>query len=101
MQPQAAPRFYTVNLNITDSNGPLVLPYGPPGHIFVVMHSLIKMLTARVLGSGLASKDEHAHIVKLRFVCKSCVGRPDLDMNILRVLSVSFITDRRCCYMVQ
>ena len=43
------------------------------------------MLTARGLFSGLPSKDSHAHIVKVRAVCKSCVERPDLNMDIIKI----------------
>ena len=41
----------------------------------------MQMLTARGLFSRLPSKDTHAHITKLRSVCKSYVGSPYLDMN--------------------
>ena len=49
------------------------------------------MLTARGLLSGLPSEDPHAHIAKVRAVCKSCVGRPDLDLDVigLRVFPLS------------
>ena len=49
------------------------------------------MLTARGLFSGLASLDPHAHMDKVRSVCKSCVRRPDLNMDAigLRVFSLS------------
>ena len=63
--------------NIEDSDGPLVLPPLPPGHTFVVTSSLMQMLTARGLFSGLTSEDPHAHIAKVRAVCKSYVGRPE------------------------
>ena len=79
-RPQAYYRGYD---NIVDSDGPLVLPPLPTGHTFVVTSSLIQMLTARGLFSGLPSEDSHAHIVKIRVVCKSCVGRPDLDLDII------------------
>ena len=65
--------------NIADSEGPLVLPSLPPGHTFVVTSSLMQMLTARDFFSRLPSEDPHAHITKVRAVCKSYVGRPDLD----------------------
>ena len=41
------------------------------------------MLTARGLFSGLPYEDPHAHIAKLRSVCKSCIGRLDLDMDVI------------------
>ncbi|XP_069148231.1 uncharacterized protein [Solanum lycopersicum] len=83
--------FYRGNINITDSDGPLVLPPLPQAHIFVITSSLMQMFTIRGLFSGLPSEDPHTHIAKLRSVCKSCVGRPHLDMNIigLRVFPLS------------
>uniref|UniRef100_M1DCZ1 Integrase core domain containing protein n=1 Tax=Solanum tuberosum TaxID=4113 RepID=M1DCZ1_SOLTU len=72
---------YRGNIIIADSDGPIVLPPLPPGNIFVVTSSLMQMLTTRGLFSGSPSEDPHAHIAKLRAVCKSCVGRPDLDMD--------------------
>ena len=41
------------------------------------------MLTARGLFLGLPSEDPHAHISKVRAVCKSCVGRHDLDLDVI------------------
>ena len=57
----------------------------------MVTSSLMQMLTARCLFSGLPSEDPHAHIAKVRVVCKSCVGRPDLDLDVigLRVFPLS------------
>ena len=93
-RPQA---YYTGYDNIADSDGPLVLPSLPPGHIFVVTSSLLQMRTARGLFSGLPSEDPHAHIAKVRAVCKSCVG---LGLRCNRAKSVSSLTDGRGCYMV-
>ena len=45
----------------------------------------MQMLTARGLFLGLPSKDPHAHISKVRAVCKSCVGRPYLDLDVIRI----------------
>ena len=77
--------------NIADLDGPLVFPSLPTCHTFVVTSSLMQMLTARGLFSGLPSEDPHAHIDKVRAVCKSCVGRPDLNLDIigLRVFPLS------------
>ena len=47
----------------------------------MVISSLMQMLTARILFSWLPSENPHAHIAKVRAVCKSCVGRPDLDLD--------------------
>ena len=71
--------------------GHLSFPPLPPGYTFVVTSSLMQMVTARGLFSGLPSEDSHAHIVKIRVVCKSCVGRPDLDLYVigLRVFPLS------------
>ena len=43
----------------------------------------MQMITSRGLFSVLPSKDPHAHIAKVRAVCKSCVGRPDLDLDVI------------------
>ena len=43
----------------------------------------MQMLTARGLFSGLPSEDPHANIAKVRAVCKSCIGRTDLDIDVL------------------
>ena len=71
LRPQA---FYRGYYNIVDSDGLLVLPPLPPGHTSVVTSSLMQIITARGLFSGLPSEDPHAHIAKVRAVCKSCVG---------------------------
>ena len=57
----------------------------------MVTSSLMQMLTARDLFSGLPSEDPHAHIAKVKGVCKSCVGRRDLDLDVigLRVFPLS------------
>ena len=67
-RPQAYYRGYD---NIVDSDGPLFLPPLPTGHIFVVTSSLMQMLTARGLFSGLPSEDPHAHIAKVRQCVKA------------------------------
>ena len=77
--------YYKGYENIADSDRPLVLPPLPPGHTFVVTTSLMQMLTTRRLFSGLPSEDPHAHIAKVRAVCKSCVGRPDLDLDVIGI----------------
>ena len=43
----------------------------------------MQMLTSRGLFSGLSSDDPHAHITEVRAVCKSFVGRPDLDLDVI------------------
>ena len=53
------------------------------GHTFVVTSSLMQMLTARGLFSGLPFEDPHCHTAKVRAVCKSCVGRLDLDLDVI------------------
>ena len=57
----------------------------------MVTSSLMQMLTARGLFSGVPLEDPHAHISKVREVCKSCVGMPDLDLDVigLRVFPLS------------
>ena len=83
-----APRpqeYYRGNVNITDSDGPHVLHPLPHGNTFMVTSSLMQMLTARSLFSGLLSEEPHVHITKLRLVCKSCVGSSDLDMDVIRL----------------
>ena len=79
-RPQAYYRGYD---NIAESDGPLVLPPVPPGHTLIVTSSLLQMLTTRGLFSGLPSEVPHAHIAKVRAVCKSCVGRLDLDLDVI------------------
>ena len=49
----------------------------------MVTSSLMQMLTTRGLFSGLPSEDPHAHIGKIRAVCKSFVGRLDLDLDVI------------------
>ena len=81
-QPQ---EYYRGYYNIADSDGPLVLPPLPPGHTFMVTSSLMQMLTGRGLFSGLPFEDPHAHIAKVKTVCKSCVGSPDLDFDVIGI----------------
>ena len=57
----------------------------------MVTSSLMQMLTARGLFSGLPFEDPQAHIAVVRAVCKSCVGRPDLDVIGLRVFPLSLM----------
>lgn len=80
-----------VNMNIAESDGPLVLLPLPPGHMFVVISRLMQMLTTRGLFEGFQDNDPHAHISKLNHGCKSFIVRADWDMNIigLRVLPLS------------
>ena len=49
----------------------------------MVTTSLMQMLTVRGFFSGLRSEDPHAHIIKVRLLRKSCVGRPDLDLDVI------------------
>ena len=55
----------------------------------------MQMLIARVLFLGLPLEDPHAHIAKLRSVRETCLGRPYLDMNVIRlqVFPLSLIED--------
>ena len=61
----------------------------------MVTSSLMQMLTSRGLFSGLPSEDPHAHIAKVTAVCKSCVGRPYLDLDVigLRVFPLSLTVE--------
>ena len=43
----------------------------------------MQMLTAKGLFSGIPYEDPHAHIAKVRVVCKSCVGRFDFDLDVI------------------
>ena len=70
-------KYYRENVNITDYDGPLFKPPLPQGYTFVVTSSLMQILTTRGLFFGLSSEDPHAHISKVRSVCKSYVGRSD------------------------
>ena len=51
----------------------------------MVTSGLMQMLTARGLFSGLPFEDPQAHIAMVRAVCKSCVGRLDLDLDVIRL----------------
>ncbi|KAH0678939.1 hypothetical protein KY284_020024 [Solanum tuberosum] len=55
----------------------------------------MQMITTRGLFLEFPSEDPHAHIAKIRVVCKSCVGRPNLDMDVigLRVFPLSLTGD--------
>ena len=43
----------------------------------------MQILTARDLFSGMPSEDPYVDIAKLRSVCKCCVGRLELDTNVI------------------
>ena len=45
----------------------------------------MQMLTTRGLFPRLPSEDLDAHFAKLRSVCKSGVGRPYSDINVIRL----------------
>ena len=49
----------------------------------MVTSSLMQMLTARGFFSELPSEDPHAHIAKVRAVCKSFMGRPNLELDVI------------------
>ena len=55
----------------------------------MVTSSLMQILTARGLFSGLPYEDPHAHIAKVRAVCKSCVARNDLDLDVIGIFPLS------------
>ena len=59
----------------------------------MVTSSVMHILTSRGLFSGLPCEDTHAHIAKVRATFKSCVGRPDLDLDVigLRVFPLSLM----------
>ena len=75
--------YYRGNVNITDSDVALVLHPLPQGHTFVVTSSVMQMLIARGLFPGLSSEDPYTQIAKVRSVCKSCVWRPDSNMDVI------------------
>ena len=73
LEPPASPRFqdyYRGNMNIPKSDGPIVLHPLPPRHTFVLMNSLMQMLTTRGLLSVPLSEYPHSHIAKLRLCAK-------------------------------
>jgi len=86
---------YRVDFNTVESEGSIVLPPLPVWNIFVEMSSLMQMLIARGLFSDMASEDLLGHIAKLRSVCKSCVGRLELEIDVigLRVFPLSLTGD--------
>jgi len=86
---------YRVDYDSVESTSAIVLPSLPQGHSFVVTNNLMQMLTSRGLFHGLPSEDPYAHMSKLKSVCMSSVGRPDLDMDIigLIVFPLSLIED--------
>ena len=63
-------KYYKGYDNILNSDGTLVFPPLPQGHTFVVTSSLMEMLTNRGLLSGLLSEDPHAHIAKVKAMCR-------------------------------
>lgn len=87
--PHTLKNYYSININTTDSDGPLVLPPLPHGYTFVLTSSMMQMLTARGLVSGRPFDVPHAHIAKLRSMCKSCVGMPDIDMDVIGLMVFS------------
>lgn len=87
--------FYRGNINIINSNGPLVLLSLPHGHTFLVANSLMQILITRGLFSGLPSEDPHSHIAKLSSFCKIFVGLAHFEYERHQVAGVSFIIDGR------
>lgn len=57
----------------------------------MVKNILMEILTTRVLFAGVPADGPHAHIIKLNYLCKSCISRPELNMNFieLRVFPLS------------
>lgn len=72
-----------VDMNFAESDRPLVLPLLHSWHTFVVTSIMMHILTARGLFVGLLTDDPHDHIPKMNVVCKSCIGRPNWDMNVI------------------
>ena len=75
--------YYRCNVNFANWDGPLVLPPPLHRHSFMVTSSSIQTLTSRGLFSGLPSEDPYTYIAKLRSVCNSCVGRLNMDIDII------------------
>lgn len=95
---QGCQHYYIGNINITNSNLPLFLLPETLRHTFTV--TSCPMFIARGLFLGLQSEDQHGNISKLRFVCKFCMRRENLDMNVIGFSNVPSISDTRGYYTV-
>lgn len=73
-----------VNMNIAESNRSLVLPTLSLGYTFIVTSILMQIFTMVGSFAGLPVDDQHSHLDRLNFVCISCIGRPDWDINVIR-----------------
>ena len=80
--------YYRGYDNIADSDGPLAFPSLPQGHIFEVTSSMIQISLLEVCFRATFLRTT-TYKPKVREVCKTCVGRPHLDVIGIRVFPLS------------